>query len=204
MIGSLRGQLIEKQPPEILVEVGGVGYEIQMPMSCFFNLPPVGSEIKIVTHFVVREDAQLLFGFNTKNERALFRELIKINGVGPKLGLGILSSMDGVEFITCIENKDAVSLTKLPGIGKKTAERLIIELEDRLKGWLEEHDAVNVTTTNQENNFAKPCLNAKAEAVSALLALGYKEVLATKMINKIYKAAMSNEELIKAALKAAL
>lgn len=136
MIGRLRGTLIEKQPPELLIEVGGVGYEIQMPMSCFYELPEIGQEAIIYTHFVVREDAQLLYGFNTVRERALFREVIKANGVGPKLGLGILSGMSATQFVACVEREDISTLVKLPGVGKKTAERLVVEMKDRLKGWV--------------------------------------------------------------------
>ncbi|WP_029859089.1 Holliday junction branch migration protein RuvA, partial [Vibrio parahaemolyticus] len=135
MIGRLRGILLEKQPPEVLIEVNGIGYEVQMPMSCFYELPNIGEEAIIYTHFVVREDAQLLYGFNTVKERALFREVIKANGVGPKLGLGILSGMTASQFVSCVEREDVSTLVKLPGVGKKTAERLVVEMKDRLKGW---------------------------------------------------------------------
>ena len=135
MIGRLRGTLLEKQPPEILIEVSGVGYEVNMPMTCFYKLPKEGEEAIVYTHFVVRDDAQLLFGFNNKTERALFRELLKANGVGPKLGLAILSGMSAEQFVACVHNEDATSLVKLPGVGKKTAERLVLEMKDRLKDW---------------------------------------------------------------------
>ena len=135
MIGRLRGILIEKQPPELLIEVNGIGYEVQMPMSCFYELPNVGEEAIIYTHFVVREDAQLLYGFNNVKERALFREVIKANGVGPKLGLGILSGMTASQFVASVEREDVSTLVKLRGVGKKTAERLVVEMKDRLKGW---------------------------------------------------------------------
>jgi len=138
VIGRLRGTLIEKQPPELLIEVGGIGYEVQMPMSCFYELPNIGEEAIIYTHFVVREDAQLLYGFNTVSERALFREVIKANGVGPKMGLGILSGMTASQFVSCVEREDISTLVKLPGVGKKTAERLVVEMKDRLKGWGQE------------------------------------------------------------------
>lgn len=135
MIGRLRGIVIEKQPPEVLLEVGGIGYEVQMPMSCFYELPQVGQEAIIFTHFVVREDAQLLYGFNKKSERELFREVIKANGVGPKLGLAILSAMTASQFVRSVELEDVTTLVKIPGVGKKTAERLVVEMKDRLKGW---------------------------------------------------------------------
>ena len=135
MIGRLRGILLEKQPPEVLLDVSGVGYEIQLPMSSFYSLPELGLEAIIYTHFVVREDAQLLYGFADKHERAMFRELIKVNGVGPKLALAILSGMSANQFVQCIHNDAVTTLVKLPGVGKKTAERLVVEMKDRLKNW---------------------------------------------------------------------
>ncbi|MBD1557869.1 Holliday junction branch migration protein RuvA [Vibrio sp. S9_S30] len=202
MIGRLRGILIEKQPPELLIEVSGVGYEIQMPMSCFYELPNVGEEAIIYTHFVVREDAQLLYGFNTVKERALFREVIKANGVGPKLGLGILSGMTASQFVSCVEREDISTLVKLPGVGKKTAERLVVEMKDRLKGWgagdlfTPATDAAPIDSLPQSNEQ-----NAEEEAISALLALGYKPQMASKVVSQIAKAGMSSEELIRDALK---
>ncbi|MDP2570812.1 Holliday junction branch migration protein RuvA [Vibrio penaeicida] len=202
MIGRLRGILIEKQPPELLIEVSGVGYEIQMPMSCFYELPKVGEEAIIYTHFVVREDAQLLYGFNTVKERALFREVIKANGVGPKLGLGILSGMTASQFVSCVEREDISTLVKLPGVGKKTAERLVVEMKDRLKGWgagdlfTPATDAAPIDSAPQNNEQ-----NAEEEAISALLALGYKPQMASKVVSQIAKSGMSSEELIREALK---
>lgn len=201
MIGRLRGILIEKQPPELLIEVSGVGYEVQMPMSCFYELPAVGEEAIIYTHFVVREDAQLLYGFNTVKERALFREVIKANGVGPKLGLGILSGMTASQFVASVEREDISTLVKLPGVGKKTAERLVVEMKDRLKGWSAGDlftpftDAAPVDSTPAATN------SAEEEAVSALLALGYKPTQASKVVAQIIKPGMSSEELIRDALK---
>ncbi|WP_104399395.1 Holliday junction branch migration protein RuvA [Vibrio penaeicida] len=202
MIGRLRGILIEKQPPELLIEVSGVGYEIQMPMSCFYELPNVGEEAIIYTHFVVREDAQLLYGFNTVKERALFREVIKANGVGPKLGLGILSGMTASQFVSCVEREDISTLVKLPGVGKKTAERLVVEMKDRLKGWgagdlfTPATDAAPIDSAPQNSEQ-----NAEEEAISALLALGYKPQMASKVVSQIAKSGMSSEELIREALK---
>lgn len=135
MIGRLRGIIIEKQPPLVLLETGGVGYEVHMPMTCFYELPEAGQEAIIFTHFVVREDAQLLYGFNNKQERTLFKELIKTNGVGPKLALAILSGMSAQQFVNAVEREELGALVKLPGIGKKTAERLIVEMKDRFRGY---------------------------------------------------------------------
>ncbi|KOO05919.1 Holliday junction branch migration protein RuvA [Vibrio hepatarius] len=200
MIGRLRGILIEKQPPELLIEVNGIGYEVQMPMSCFYELPNIGEEAIIYTHFVVREDAQLLYGFNTVKERALFREVIKANGVGPKLGLGILSGMTASQFVSCVEREDVSTLVKLPGVGKKTAERLVVEMKDRLKGWgagdlfTPYTDAAPVDNTPATNS-------AEEEAISALLALGYKPTQASKVVSQVMTADMSSEDLIREALK---
>jgi Holliday junction DNA helicase RuvA len=204
MIGRLRGVLLEKQPPEVLIEVSGVGYEIQLPMSSFYPLPDIGNEAIIYTHFVVREDAQLLYGFADKHERAMFRELIKVNGVGPKLALAILSGMSANQFVQCIHNDAVSSLVKLPGVGKKTAERLVVEMKDRLKNWtgadLLTPESDRMAFENDiENTFVSG--NAKDEAISALVALGYKPALAEKAINKIYQDGMDCETLIRSSLK---
>jgi len=202
VIGRLRGTLIEKQPPELLIEVNGVGYEVQMPMSCFYELPNTGEEAVIYTHFVVREDAQLLYGFNTVKERALFREVIKANGVGPKLGLGILSGMTASQFVACVEREDISTLVKLPGVGKKTAERLVVEMKDRLKGWgagdlfTPATDAAPVDSAPVSEQQ-----EAEEEAISALLALGYKPTQASKVVAQIAQPGMSSEALIRDALK---
>lgn len=203
MIGRLRGTLLEKQPPEILLEVAGVGYEIQLPMTCFYKLPKEGEEATIYTHFVVREDAQLLFGFNNKTERALFRELLKANGVGPKLGLGILSGMSAEQFVNCVHNEDASSLVKLPGVGKKTAERLVLEMKDRLKDWgmdLFTPYTDAVVLEMQEDPTARA--SAQDDAIAALIALGYKANQAEKSVKAIKGVGHSSEVLIKEALKA--
>lgn len=203
MIGRLRGTLIEKQPPEILLEVGGVGYEIQLPMTCFYKLPKEGEEAVVYTHFVVREDAQLLFGFNNKTERALFRELLKANGVGPKLGLAILSGMSATQFVNCVHNEDASSLVKLPGVGKKTAERLVLEMKDRLKDWgmdlFTPHTDAIVLEAQEDPTIRG---NAKDDAIAALIALGYKAPQAEKAVSAIKGSGHSSETLIKEALKA--
>ncbi|GAM73582.1 Holliday junction DNA helicase ruvA [Vibrio ishigakensis] len=202
MIGRLRGTLIEKQPPELLIEVSGVGYEVQMPMSCFYELPEVGQEAIIYTHFVVREDAQLLYGFNTVAERALFREVIKANGVGPKLGLGILSGMTASQFVSCVEHEDISTLVKLPGVGKKTAERLVVEMKDRLKGWGAGDLFTPATDAAPIDNGVSKEDAALEEAISALLALGYKPQMASKVVSQVAQPEMSSETLIKEALRA--
>ncbi len=205
MIGRLNGVLVEKQPPEILLEVSGVGYEVQMPMTCFYDLPKVGDNAIVYTHFVVREDAQLLFGFNNKTERALFRELLKANGVGPKLGLAILSGMSAQQFVSCVNNEDATALVKLPGVGKKPAERLVLEMKDRLKNW-----GNDLFTPFSDSAVIEPASdatianNAADDAVSALVALGYKLPQAQKAVKSVSKPDMSTEVLIKESLKSML
>ena len=205
MIGRLRGIILEKQPPEILLEVSGVGYELQLPMTCFYELSSLGEEVILYTHFVVREDAQLLYGFNNRRERSLFRELLKANGVGPKLALAILSGMSANQVVSAIEREDISSLIKLPGVGKKTAERLVVEMKDRLKGWSEGAlftpmtDAVGVAQANGE-----PLSNVEEEAISALLALGYKPQQAATVVSKVAKPEMKVEALIREALRAML
>jgi len=204
MIGRLRGVLLEKQPPEVLIEVSGVAYEVQLPMSSFYSLPDAGQEAIIYTHFVVREDAQLLYGFADKHERAMFRELIKVNGVGPKLALAILSGMSANQFVQCINNDAVSTLVKLPGVGKKTAERLVVEMKDRLKNWT----GADLLTPESdkmafENEFKNVSVdgNAKDEAVSALVALGYKPALAENAIKQVYQDGMDCEALIRSSLK---
>lgn len=204
MIGRLRGNILEKQPPLVLLEANGVGYEVHMPMTCFYELPELGQEAIVFTHFVVREDAQLLYGFNDKQERALFRELIKVNGVGPKLALAILSGMSAQQFVSAVEREEITALVKLPGVGKKTAERLVVEMKDRFKG-------LNGDLFNSSSEISLPSAadntpeaDAEAEAVSALVALGYKPQEASRMVSKIAKPGADCETLIRDALRAAL
>lgn len=204
MIGRLRGVILEKQPPLVLLEANGVGYEVHMPMTCFYELPELGQEAIVFIQFVVREDAQLLYGFNDKQERALFRELIKVNGVGPKLALAILSGMSAQQFVSAVEREEITALIKLPGVGKKTAERLVVEMKDRFKG-------LNGDLFNSSSEVPLPTSAAKvverdneAEAVSALVALGYKPQEASRMISKIAKPGADCETLIRDALRAAL
>ena len=204
MIGRLRGYILEKQPPLVLLEANGVGYEVHMPMTCFYELPELGQEAIVFTQFVVREDAQLLYGFNDKQERALFRELIKVNGVGPKLALAILSGMSAQQFVSAVEREEITSLIKLPGVGKKTAERLVVEMKDRFKG-------LNGDLFNSSSEITLPAtaakaaeLDAEAEAASALVALGYKPQEASRMVSEIAKPGADCETLIRDALRAAL
>ncbi len=207
MIGLIRGVLIEKQPPDILIETGGVGYEVQLPMTSFYQLPEVGQEAVVYIHFVVREDAQLLFGFADKSERALFRELIKVNGVGPKLALTILSGMSAPQFIQCVSHDDYTGLVKLPGVGKKTAERLVIEMRDRLKKLAEQGDSsthLPVMPVETDATARVMTVDVKEDALSALVALGYKPAQAAKVINSVFKEGASSEELIREALRSTI
>lgn len=204
MIGRLRGTILEKQPPLVLLEAHGVGYEVHMPMTCFYELPELNHEAIIFTQFVVREDAQLLFGFNSKQERALFRELIKVNGVGPKLALAILSGMSAQQFVTAVEKEEIAALVKLPGVGKKTAERLVVEMKDRFKGMHGDlfggNSAFTLTTPGPEPETN----DAEAEAVAALVSLGYKPQEASRMISKVGRPDADCETLIREALRAAI
>ena len=194
MIGRLQGTVLHKQAPDLLLDVQGVGYEVLVSLSTFFAVPAVGESVVLHTHFVVREDAQLLFGFSELAERALFRHLIKVNGVGPKMALAILSGMSASEFAQSVLNNDVATLVKLPGVGKKTAERLVIEMRDRVG----DIDATNATGGAVS---AKP-LGIAEEAESALIALGYKPQDATKMVSRaISDDISSSEQLIRAALK---
>lgn len=206
MIGLISGKILAKQPPEIVIDAGGVGYEISMPMTSFYQLPAVGESTTVYTHFVVREDAQLLFGFADLKERTIFRELIKANGVGPKLALTILSGMSGAQLMQAVSFEDVTALVKLPGVGKKTAERLVVELKDRLaKLSLEPSDSVDdFAVANSQGNPTVAVDDTREEAVSALLALGYKPNQASTMVKAVYQEGLSSEELIREALKASV
>ena len=204
MIGHLTGILMEKQPPEILLDVQGVGYELLLPMTSFYNLPEVGKQTSLFTHLLVREDAHLLFGFSQKTDRTLFRELIKTNGVGPKLALAILSAMSVDEFAYAIEREELSRLVKIPGIGKKTAERLLVELKGKFKE-VKTHDFfVQGDHLPSVNAETVATIEPSNEAVAALIALGYKPLDAEKMVKKVSKPELSSEQLIREALKAAL
>jgi Holliday junction DNA helicase RuvA len=195
MIGRLSGVILEKQPPELVVDVQGVGYELEAPMSTFYNLPPVGDKVKLYTHLVVREDAHILFGFSSDGERRLFRALLKVNGVGAKMALGILSGMSADEFSACVQSNDTAALVRLPGIGKKTAERLIVEMRDRLQK-LEGGSAAG-TSVAAGSRPDTPV----SDAVSALTSLGYKPQDASRMVRGVETDGLSSEEIIRAALK---
>ncbi len=200
MIGRLSGILIQKQAPFLMIDVHGVGYEVQAPMSTFYNLPELDKPLVLLIHMVVREDAQLLYGFYSESERRLFKSLIKVNGVGPKLGLTILSGISADEFVQVVKNNDETGLVRLPGIGKKTAQRLIVEMKDRLDDWQDESEAGLDKSTTASDNL-NPGQDIIKEATSALIALGYKPVEASKMISKLDKQNQSSESLIKQALK---
>jgi Holliday junction DNA helicase RuvA len=203
VIGFLRGKLVFKAPPLLMLDVHGVGYEVEAPMTTFYDLPAIGAEIMLHTHLVVREDAHILFGFSTEADRTMFRTLIKVNGVGPKLALTILSGQSAEEFHRCIHNNDTQALVRLPGVGKKTAERLVIEMRDRLPDL---GDSSMVSLTNVVNDGA-PCQtigNPKQEAVSALCSLGYKPLDAGKMVQNISIEGKSCEDIIRLALQGAV
>ncbi|MBV7315706.1 Holliday junction branch migration protein RuvA [Shewanella sp. NIFS-20-20] len=205
MIGRLQGILLEKQAPDVLIDVNGVGYEVQMPLSCFYELPELQQSVSIYTHFVVREDAQLLYGFIHKQERSLFRLLIKTNGVGPKLALTILSGMTANEFVQSVERDDVATLVKLPGVGKKTAERLLVEMRDKLKSLMSTASGNEKEFVLQSNFKSVPQANsAEEDAIAALLALGYKPAQASRVVSQVMTVDMDSETLIKAALKAML
>ena len=196
MIGRLTGVILEKQPPELVIDVQGVGYELEAPMSTFYNLPGVGEKVKLFTHLIVREDAHILFGFSAEGERRMFRELLKVNGVGAKMALGILSGMSADEFSSCVQNDDTAALVRLPGIGKKTAERLIVEMRDRLQK-LEGLTSAAVAPAAVGSRPETPI----SDAVSALTALGYKPQDASRMVRAVETEGLSSEEIIRAALK---
>lgn len=203
MIGRLRGILLEKQAPDLLIEVAGVGYEVQLPLTSFYQLPAIGVEATIYTHFVVREDAQLLYGFVNQAERALFRQLIKANGVGPKLALTILSGMTAQQFVRCVQLDDVSTLVKLPGVGKKTAERLVVEMRDRLKDWgiAPSTPVTDGLVLQDDQAIFSPEQSVEQDAASALVSLGYSQLQADKAVQKTKQSGMSSEQLIKAALR---
>jgi Holliday junction DNA helicase RuvA len=201
VIGRLRGTLAEKQPPHLILDVNGLGYELEVPMTTLYRLPSVGEPLTLHTHLVVREDAQLLYGFFGKRERDFFRELIRLNGVGPKLALALMSSLEVDELVRCVQSQDTSALTKVPGVGKKTAERLLVELKDRFKAW-ETVPAMFALVPNQPGGpDATPVATAENDAVSALISLGYKPQEASKAISAIKEKGLSSEDMIRRALK---
>lgn len=193
MIASLRGRLAAKQAPHVVLECHGVGYEVETPMSTFLELPAVGAELFLHTHLLVREDAQLLFGFASVDERALFRSLLKISGVGAKMGLAILSAMSEADFRRCVEHEDTASLVRIPGVGRKTAERLIIEMRDKFR------HQTGTTSARAKGAAANP----RAEAVDALVSLGYKVNEVNKLIGNMDVEGKSAEDIIRQALRQA-
>jgi len=198
MIGRLRGTLAEKQPPFLLLDVNGVGYELEVPMTPLYRLPPVGEALTLHTHLVVREDAQLLYGFAEKRERELFRELIRLNGVGPKLALALMSGLEVDELVRCVQAQDTAALTKIPGVGKKTAERLLVELKDRFKAW---EAMPGIAPLVLEPSAPAAVSSAESDAVSALIALGFKPQEASRAVAAVQEDGLSSEELIRRALK---
>ena len=191
MIGSLSGRLAAKQAPQIVVECHGVGYEVETPMSTFLNLPDVGAVVSLHTHLLVREDAQILFGFASLDERSLFRLLLKVSGVGAKMALAILSTLSVADFRRCVEYEDSATLVKVPGVGKKTAERLIIDMRDRFD------TAPAAPGTRRVITDVSP----RSEAFDALLALGYKSNEVNRLIGKFDVGNMSAEDIIREALR---
>ena len=199
MISSLRGLLIEKQAPSLVIDVQGVGYEVLAPMSTFYNLPEINSKVSLLTHLSVREDAHVLYGFLTESERSLFRDLIRVSGIGPKLALSIISSMELPMFVQCINQNDTKRLIKIPGVGKKMAERLVVEMRDRLT-ILES----SVKTTSTTSPVSKDIATPVEDAISALIALGYKPADARRWVQAVAEEGLTSEVLIRRALQSAL
>lgn len=197
MIGYLRGRIAAKHPPQLVMDVGGVGYEVEAPMSTFYGLPAVGTETTIHTHLIVREDAHVLYGFGTERERALFRELIKVSNVGPRIALAILSGVSVEGFHRSVESQDVAALVRIPGIGRKTAERLLVEMRDRLQGL----GAPPATAEGVAGAAAAP--SAHSEAYGALIALGYKPAEVIRLLKAVDPAVSSTEEMIRHALRSA-
>jgi Holliday junction DNA helicase RuvA len=196
VIGYVRGKLVAKAPPHLTVDVGGIGYDIEAPMSTFYTLPAIGSEVRLLTHVTIREDAHILYGFGSQDERALFRNLLKVSGVGPKIALAILSGVSVEGFASCVKLQDAASLTKIPGVGRKTADRLLVEMRDRLDA-LSEAASAGSPFVNGENRV-------EGEAWSALVALGYKPTEVTQMLKPFAGQGASAEDLIRRALQGAV
>lgn len=204
MIGRLQGQLLEKKAPEVLVDVNGVGYEVLVPMTTLYQLPEIGGKVTLSIHFAVSENSQALYGFYDKKDRELFRTLIKVSGVGPKMALAILSGMETDQLVSCVMEDNVSALVKVPGVGKKTAERLIIELRDKLKTWqVARSPLAEMEAASQPQTDGGQGSDIVAEAESALVALGYKPVEASKMVASVLRAhsVTRSEELIRLALR---
>jgi holliday junction DNA helicase RuvA len=198
MIGFLKGRLAVKQPPMLMVDVNGVGYELEAPMSTFYGLPPAGETVALFTHLVVREDAHILFGFGTDGERRLFRGLLKVSGVGPKIALGILSGASVEDFLRTIEAEDVAMLTRIPGIGRKTAERIIIEMRDSVQ------KLSMPAAGSGEPVGTGTAQSAQSEAFGALIALGYKPAEVARLLKSADEPGLSTTEIIRRALKSAV
>lgn len=199
MIGRLRGVLLHKQAPQLLIDVHGVGYEVDAPMTTFYELPEVGKEVVLHTHLVVREDAQQLYGFFAERDRTLFRQLLKVNGIGAKIALAILSGISADTFARCVAESDVTTLTRVPGVGKKTAERLFIELRDRLSDW----SPTQILPANKGMPISV-VQNPLEDAVSALITLGYKPSEASRMVREVESKDLPSEEIIRRALQASV
>jgi Holliday junction DNA helicase RuvA len=197
VIGMLRGRLVTKQPPFLLLDVNGVGYEVEAPMSTFYELPGTGEQVTLHTHLMVREDAHVLYGFHAEQEKWLFRTLLKITGVGGKMALAILSTMNASEFALCVQSDDVTAMTRVPGVGKKTAQRLIMEMKDKLDQGVSE--ALPQGTSSPAVQM--PAETPVSEAVSALVSLGYKPVEASRMVRAVDSEGLGSEEIIRAALQ---
>ncbi len=199
MIGRIQGVLLEVDPPHVLVDVQGVGYEVELPTSALYNLPPKGERVVLHTHYVVREDAHLLYGFLARRDRELFRLLIRVNSVGPKLALTILSGFEPKAFVHVVEDNNISALTKLPGVGRKTAERLLVEMRDRLKDWYAEV-GTDVSLSRLEGAVTGAGRDLD-EAQAALVALGYKPAEAARAVTAVAKEGMATEAIIREALR---
>ena len=195
MIGFVRGKLVVKTPPHLTVDVGGVGYDIEAPMSTFYTLPAVGADVRLLTHLVVREDAHILYGFGTQEERALFRNLLKVSQIGPKIALAILSGVSVEGFATLVKLQDSAALTKIPGVGRKTAERVLMEMKDRL-------DALDAAKISGAMPMTPS--SVEGEAWTALVALGYKPAEVTAMLKPFAGQGGTAEDLIRRALQSAV
>jgi len=198
MIGRLRGEIVHRQPPFLMLEVNGVGYELEAPMSTFYNLPTGSEQVILFTHLAVRDDAHVLYGFSSESERTLFRTLLRVSGVGAKMALAILSGMSAADFARCVQTEDIATLVRLPGIGRKTAERLIVEMRDRL----DRLDGIADVTRPAPAKGAASADNPVSDAVGALIALGYKPVEASRMVRAVDSEGLDSEEIIRGALQA--
>lgn len=200
MISRLRGLLIEKQPPRLVIDVHGVGYEVLAPISTFYELPELNQEVSLLTYLSVREDAQILYGFIREAEREWFRSLIRVNGVGPKLALSILSTMELTTFVQCVHQNDTARLIRIPGVGKKTAERLVVEMRDRLENW---RTSTSSSSPASSASFTQDLISPVDDAISALIALGYKPQEASRWVHAVAEEGLTSEVLIRRALQSA-